>query len=158
MSRTKQQQDVNYDLLKVLVSVDNYNSLHNPVEWLTKSNLAKFFKRSADNSNNPELITVIYEGIFRVHTSLQKDEVRSKVNKVVAKLKANQTLPLKIWAVCFYLNAKKCGQLTKKSAAPIIRGLLVQYYPDRVPKGKHAVSPGDIPSIETIRTEWLKNI
>lgn len=158
MSRTKQPQDANYDLLRVLIAVDNLNLLGSPIEWLNKSNLAKFFRQSAERTDSPELISDIYEGIFRVHTAYEKDQIRSKVNKVVAKLKANENLPLKIWAVCFYLNQKRYGRLTKKSVAPIIHNLLIEHYPDRVPQSKYAISAGDIPSVETIRTEWLKNI
>lgn len=151
MARTKQTPDASQSLLNYLALVDTPADIERPQIWVEKSNLTAFFEKSAANHASPEKVSETLERIFSVHTGAEKERLKAAANRLVAKIKAHKTLPLKVWAICYYIHRKTKSNLTKTEASQEIHQLLTNAFL----AGNDRFKP---PKSETIRTEWLKHI
>jgi hypothetical protein len=121
-----------------------------PYKWITKSFLTQKITEIASQQFNGDQISAIADRLPR-----NKIKDQSEKQSITAKIKANQNLAKKVWAYSYYRHQLARRKITKEQAAQEIYTLLVQYFPEYVPTGS-AINAGEIPSIETIRTEWLK--
>lgn len=151
MARRKLEPDVNHQLLSLLMQVDHSELLSRPSLWIGTSGLAVFFKNSAERGANPALVTDMRDRVFAVKRRHEKDSAIAEANRIVAKIKANRTLPLKVWAISYYLKTKSRRKLTKRLTSIEIHELLAAEH-------SRGLIPYAPPTAETIRTEWLKNI
>lgn len=146
MPRTKELKSFSKDLRDFLIFNDSVHLIEFPKLWIDESNLLKFIMGKAGSEANPDAITEIYDAIFSVHYAEEKKSLFSQKQSIVAKIKTNKLLPLRVWAACYYLVHKRVRGDTKLNISPQIREILVEFFPD------------EAPTSETIRTEWLKGI
>lgn len=142
--------DANSGLLTFILINDSAQLINNPKEWIEKSFLTQKISEKASQEFNGDQISAITDRLPR-----NKIKDQSEKQSITAKIKANQNLEKKVWAYSYYRFQLARRKITKEQAAQEIHTLLVQYFPEDVPTGK-ATQAGQIPSIETIRTEWLK--
>lgn len=151
MPRTKLDPGASQSLLGFLALVDANEHLDSPVAWLEKSKLNQFFLKSAANQASPEKIVQLLDLVFNVHTREEKAKLTSEAKRLAGLIRGYRTLPLKIWAICYYTNRRVRSKATKTAVSIEIYKLLMDAYL----RGDDRFKP---PKAETIRTEWLKHI
>lgn len=151
MPRPPKELNANDGLLSFALVNDFSQLICNPKQWIAKSRLNKLSHTNALKGANGDLISDIANA-----PNLGKpiDEKKSRIQSITAQIKADGNLEKKNWAIAFYLHQKSKGGITKAKAAEEIRALLIENFPEDIPQ-RNAMGMGDIPSVDTIRTEWL---
>ena len=150
MPKPSKKLDASSGLLTFVLVSDSAQLINNPKEWIEKSLLTQKISETASQKFNGEQISAIADRLPR-----NKSKDQSEKQSITAKIKANQNLAKKVWAYSYYRFQLARRKITKEQVAKEIHALLVQYFPEDMPRGR-AIKAGQIPSIETITTEWLK--
>ena len=133
----------------------NDSRIKKPREWIEKSKTSSFFMRREEDKINGKIIEKLHIRLQKTHYAEEKKEINKQIKSIASKMKANGTYSMKIWACAYYLLIKKINPyISKAECAEQIRELLVQSFPEYVPKGRSA-QMGEIPTSKTIETRWL---
>ena len=133
-------------------------NIDNPKIWIEQSKTSAFFSKREEDKANGELLEKLHLELEKIHNADKKKEKLSQIKSVTAKIKANKTFSMQLWAYAYFTHLKQNNPyITKNEGSIRIKEQLIKYLPESKPKGKSAQA-GEIPNVKTIETRWLREM